>query len=201
VIRPHLRAALACLLLVGVLAACSSAEPEATGPSTTALTVPGSIEVHEGPRQLLDGFEEVTVTVTLADGSTREWCLLLAATPESRERGLMFVTDPTLGGYDGMLFQFDEDGSGGFWMKDTRLPLSIAYVAADGSVVSTADMAPCPDGTERCPGYPPDGPYRYAVEVVQGRLDELGLEGDARLGVGGRSCAPPDGAASDGAAT
>jgi uncharacterized protein len=152
------------------------------------MTVPGSIEVHEGPRELLDGFEEVTVTVTAPDGTTREWCLLLAATPEARERGLMFVTDPTLGGYDGMLFQFDEDGSGGFWMKDTRLPLSIAYVAADGTIVSTADMAPCPDGTERCPGYPPSGPYRYAVEVVQGRLDDLGLEGDARLEVGGRSC-------------
>ncbi len=61
--------------------------------------------------------------------------------------------------------------------------------------MSAADMAPCPDDTERCPGYPPEGPYRYAVEVVQGRLDELGLEGDARLAVGGRSCSPP-GAAS-----
>lgn len=189
-IRTCFRAVVVAVALTGALAACSSSEPGATGPTTTAMTVPGSIEVHEGPRELLDGFEEVTVTVTAPDGTTREWCLLLAATPEARERGLMFVTDPSLGGYDGMLFSFDEDGSGGFWMKNTRLPLSIAYVDADGAIVSTADMAPCPDGTERCPGYPPDGPYRYAVEVVQGRLDDLGLEGDARLEIGGRSCAP-----------
>lgn len=178
------------LLLVATLSACASSGTSSSDPSTTMLTVPDSIAVHDGPRQRLDGFEEVTVTVTTEDGRSLEWCLLLASTPETRERGLMFVTDPALGGYDGMLFQFDEDGSGGFWMKNTRLPLSIAYVAADGSIVSTADMAPCPDGTERCPGYPPDGPYRNAVEVVQGRLDDLGLEGDARLTVGARSCAP-----------
>ena len=154
------------------------------------MTVPGSIATHVGPRELLEGFEEVTITVTTADGETLEWCVLLAATPEARERGLMFVTDPALGGYDGMLFTFDEDGTGGFWMKNTRLPLSIAYLDADGAIVSTADMAPCPDGTERCPGYPPSGPYRSALEVVQGRLDDLGITDGARVTIGEPSCPP-----------
>jgi uncharacterized membrane protein (UPF0127 family) len=191
------RTVLIAAAVVGVLAAaCTSTAPPdgAAGPSTTAMTVPGSIAEHTGPRELLDGFEEITITVTAADGSEQEWCLLLAATPEARERGLMFVTDPALGGYDGMLFQFDEEGTGGFWMKNTRLPLSIAYLDGDGAIVSTADMEPCPDGTERCPGYPPDGPYRAAIEVVQGRLDDLGLEGEARVTTGERSC-PPVGAA------
>jgi uncharacterized membrane protein (UPF0127 family) len=178
------------VVLLGTAAACGSE------PNPDAVAVPDSIPVHEGPRTLLDGFEEVTVTVTAPDGTTREICLLLAATPQARERGLMFVTDPALGGYEGMLFQFDSDGTGGFWMKNTRLPLSIAYLAADGSIVSTADMEPCPDSAERCPGYPPDGPYRYAIEVVQGRLDDVGLEGDARLTVGGTSCEPVSGAGS-----
>ena len=186
----------AATVILGVAAAaCGSDTPTATD----AVTVPASIPVHSGPRQPLEGFQEVTVTVTAPDGTTRQFCLLLAADAASHERGLMFVTDLTLGGYDGMLFQFDRDSSGGFWMKNTRIPLSIAYLGADGSIVSTADMEPCPDGTERCPGYPPDGPYRYALEVVQGRLDELGLVGDARLTVGGTGCAPvgePDGAGS-----
>lgn len=154
------------------------------------MTVPGSIAEHTGPRQLLDGFEEVTVTVTTADGRNVELCLLLAATNEARERGLMFVTDPALGGYDGMLFQFDQESTGGFWMKNTRLPLSIAYLDADGAIVSTADMEPCPDETEQCPGYPPSSPYRSALEVVQGRLDDLGITDGARVAVGERGCPP-----------
>ncbi len=189
------RALLVAVALVGVLAAaCTSTSSPDDGalPTTTVMTVPGSIVEHTGPRQLLEGFEEITVTVTAEDGSTRVWCLLLAATPETRERGLMHVTDPALGGYDGMLFSFDEDGTGGFWMKNTRLPLSIAYLDGEGDIVSTADMAPCPDGTERCPGYPPEGPYRSAIEVVQGRLTDLGIEGDARVTIGGRSCPPPE---------
>jgi uncharacterized membrane protein (UPF0127 family) len=175
------------VVLVGMASACGS-KPD----NPDAVAIPDSIPVHEGPRELLDGFEQVTVTITAPDGTTREVCLLLAATPQTHEQGLMLVTDPSLGGYEGMLFQFDSDSTGGFWMKNTRLPLSIAYVAADGSIVSTADMEPCPDSAERCPGYPPDGPYRYAVEVVQGRLDDIGLEGDARLTIAGDACDPID---------
>lgn len=191
-IRRAAALAVATVILFGGAAACGSE------PNPDAVVVPDSIPVHEGARALLDGFEEVTVTITAADGTTREVCLLLAATPAARERGLMFVTDPALGGYEGMLFQFESEGTGGFWMKNTRLPLSIAYLASDGSIVSTADMEPCPDTTERCPGYPPDGPYRYAIEVVQGRLDDLGLEGDARLTVGATACEPPAGSGGSG---
>ena len=178
--------ALAVVLLVAGAAACGSEAPS----GGASVTVPESIPVHQGPRQPLEGFQEVTVTITAPDGTTRQVCLLLADNATTREQGLMFVTDLTLGGYDGMLFRFESEGSGGFWMKNTRIPLSIAYLASDGSIVSTADMEPCPDGTERCPGYPPEGPYQYAVEVVQGRLDDIGLEGDARLTVGGNACTP-----------
>jgi uncharacterized protein len=190
----HLTGALVALaLLVGGFAGCSGSEADdAASPSTTAMTVPGSIPVHEGPREPLEGFEEITITVTTEDGRTLEWCLLLATTPETHQQGLMYVTDPSLGGYDGMLFRFETDSTGGFWMKNTRLPLSIAYLDADGAIVSTADMDPCPDGTERCPGYPADGPYRDAVEVVQGRLDDLGIEGEARVRVADEpGCAAP----------
>lgn len=190
--RRWLTAVAATAFVMGAAVSCSSSDDGDANadPSTTMMTVPGSIEAHTGPRERLDGFEEVTITVTTADGETLEWCLLLAATPEARERGLMFVTDPALGGYDGVLFPFDEDGTGGFWMKNTRLPLSIAYLDADGALVSTADMAPCPDGTERCPGYPPSGPYRSAIEVVQGRLGDLGITDGARVSIGEQSCPP-----------
>jgi uncharacterized membrane protein (UPF0127 family) len=126
----------------------------------------------------LDGFGEVAVTVS-GPGSDQEsdFCLLLAETSEQRQRGLMEVTDPGLGGYDGMLFRFDSEVEVGFWMMNTPMPLTVAYIGADGSLVSTADMEPCvgDDIAAGCPSYPPDGPYQWALEVPQGQLDRLGL--------------------------
>jgi uncharacterized membrane protein (UPF0127 family) len=132
-----------------------------------------------GTREPLAGFGEVAVTVAgPGDDGESDFCLLLAETSEQRQRGLMEVTDPDLGGYDGMLFRFDDEVEIGFWMMNTPMPLTVAYIGADGSLVSTADMEPCVDEDDQaagCPSYPPDGPYRWAVEVTQGGLDELGL--------------------------
>ena len=113
-------------LVIGALGGCSGSDGDGSSPSTTTMTVPGSIAEHEGPREPLDGFEEVTITVATDDGRTLTWCVLLAATAATQQQGLMHVTDPALGGYDGMLFRFTNDNTGGFWMKNTRLPLSIA---------------------------------------------------------------------------
>ena len=93
----------------------------------------------------------------------------------------MGITDPGLDGNDGMLFVFDEDGTNGFWMKDTLLPLSIAFADAQGTITETSDMDPCPPDTQDCPVYRPADPYRMAVEVAQGRLEALGLEPGARI--------------------
>ena len=67
-----------------------------------------------GGRTLLAGFEETRVAVHTAD-SFLEWCLLLARTDLQRARGLMQVTDPTLGGYNGMLFRYDNDVVGALY--------------------------------------------------------------------------------------
>jgi uncharacterized membrane protein (UPF0127 family) len=146
--------------------------------------------VAAGGRLRLDGYGEVTVTVVDADGRSRTFCLLLADTPDLQERGLMYVTDPALGGYEGMVFAYGQDDSGGFWMRHTRLPLSIAWIRGDGTTVSTADMDPCPDSSATCPTYPPAGPYRIAIEVARGRLDDLGISDRSRVSLGARSCPP-----------
>jgi uncharacterized membrane protein (UPF0127 family) len=170
--------AIGALLVFGTLiAACSSDEDPA---GTTATTVPatgGAESPGEPCAELhpIGDFDEVEVAV----GDDPE-CLLLAQTPEERARGLMEVTD--LAGYPGMLFAFPEDSNGGFWMRNTPTPLSIAYLDADGRIVSTADMDPC-DDVPSCPSYPADAPYRFTVEVPQGALEDFGLVGDARLTV------------------
>ncbi len=137
----------------------------------------------------IPGFDEIAVEVTNEAGEVVESCLLLAAAAEQYTQGLMNVVD--LGDYAGMLFDFPEDTDGGFWMRDTPMPLSIAYLDAEGAIVSTADMDPCLDHGDQCPGYPPEGPYNDTVEVAQGGLAALGLDGpDARLVPTG-ACAPP----------
>lgn len=146
----------------------------------------GDDAVASADREPLAGFGEVAVTVEApgADGATRDYCLLLAETQEQRQRGLMDVTDPQLGGYDGMLFRFESEVEVGFWMKDTPMPLTVAYIGADGGLVSTADMEPClgeAAAASNCPSYPPDGPYLRAVEVPQGGLVDLGLVPGSRF--------------------
>lgn len=154
---------------------------------TVGPTAPGAPEPGGDPqREPFGGFGEVGLTVRRGDGTFIVACLLAALSGQERQRGLMEVTD--LRGYDGMAFLYDEDTQGGFYMRNTPMPLSIAWISADGTVVSSTDMAPCED-REGCPTYSPAGPYRVAIEVPQGGLDDLGIEPGSTITVGG-SCAP-----------
>ena len=115
---------------------------------------------------LLEGFDELAVTVDPGDGSLLAWCLLAALTAQQRARGLMEVTD--LQGYSGMVFVYEEDVQNGFCMRNTPMPLSIAWIAADGSVVTTTDMEPCED-RDGCPSYPAAGPVPLRHRGAPGR--------------------------------
>jgi uncharacterized protein len=96
----------------------------------------------------------------------------VADTPETRSRGLMFRTH--LAPDAGMVFLFDAPTSGAFWMKDTLIPLQIAFWDADGRIVAILDMRPCE--TDECPLYSPGATYVAALEVNAGRLDALGVQ-------------------------
>jgi len=134
----------------------------------------------------LEGFEEVAISVEPKDGSLLAWCLLAALNDQQRGRGLMEVTD--LQGYAGMAFIYQEDVGNSFYMRNTPMPLSIAWISADGEVVTTTDMEPCED-RDGCPTYAPTDEYRYAIEVPKGHLANLGIEKGSKVTVGG-SCAP-----------
>ena len=103
--------------------------------------------------------------------------LWIANSFDEQLRGLMLVTQEQMaatpnGTERGMIFVFEADQINSFWMKDTVISLDIAYVAADGRVISTYTMTAL---DERVGQYPPDAPYRYAIELNAGRIDELGL--------------------------
>ena len=85
----------------------------------------------------------------------------LAATPATRQRGLMGRTH--LAADAGMLFVFDAPGRHCFWMRDTPLPLAIAFINDAGRVVHRADMQPRTDTL-----YCPPQEVRYALEIAQG---------------------------------
>ncbi|HYD08573.1 MAG TPA: DUF192 domain-containing protein [Acidimicrobiales bacterium] len=143
-------------------------------------------ETSSSGRAPIEGFGEIAFTSTTPAGVVAEWCALLADTPELRAQGLM--RQESLGGYDAMVFRFDEPGTGGFWMKNTIIPLTVGYFDETGRFVSSADMQPCPPDVEDCPDYPPDGPYVTAVEVPIGGLGAVGLGPGSIIAFEGNGC-------------
>ncbi len=111
-----------------------------------------------------------TLEIETAGGPV-ELTVEIADTPEERSRGLM--GRELLPERSGMLFLYGEDTRGGFWMKDTRIPLSIAFLDAGGRILAILDMEPC--AADPCPVYEPGLAYRSALEVGRGVLARLGV--------------------------
>ena len=84
----------------------------------------------------------------------------LALSPDQRSRGLMHRTRAPA---DGMLFVFPYATSGGFWMKNTRVPLRIVFFDSRGKAVRTMTMTPC--RADPCRIYDPLRRYRFALEL------------------------------------
>jgi uncharacterized membrane protein (UPF0127 family) len=103
----------------------------------------------------------------------------VADTPEQQALGLMHRE--SLAADAGMVFLFFDDRSGGFWMKNTLIPLSIAYFDRTGKILEILDMEPCE--ADPCESYTPGVSYRGALEVNQGAFEEWGVEVGDRLRV------------------
>jgi len=98
----------------------------------------------------------------------------VATSPREREIGLMFRKE--MGAYEGMLFVFPQPGVQCFWMRDTLIPLSTAFLADDGTIVNIADMAPM-TLESHCSAKP----VRYVLEMNQGFFERRGLKPGSRL--------------------
>jgi uncharacterized protein len=142
---------IACLLLFAGCARDSAEDqPEATSSPTFRLGT-AIIETDDGV---------VMVNIEVADS------------PELQNLGLMHRE--SLADDAGMLFLFFQDTNAGFWMKDTLIPLSIAFFDRDGEILKILDMEPC--DADPCSSYNPDVMYRGALEVNQGAFEEWGVE-------------------------
>lgn len=114
-------------------------------------------------------------TVTLKAGSTQV-IAEVAKIEGERNRGLMFRKSLTDG--KGMLFVFETDQKVSFWMKNTSIPLSVAYMGSDGTILQILDLIPFslePRPSERS--------VRYALEVPQGWFDRGGLKVGDKFGI------------------
>ncbi|MBF6992102.1 MULTISPECIES: DUF192 domain-containing protein [Cupriavidus] len=99
----------------------------------------------------------------------------VAATPAAREQGLMYRKSMPVN--SGMLFVFEQKAGHCFWMRNTELPLSIAFLADDGTIVNIEDMAPRTE-SNHCP----KTAIRYALEMNQGWFTQKGIRAGAKIG-------------------
>ena len=99
----------------------------------------------------------------------------LANTPESRMQGLMFRK--TLGTSDGMLFVFDEPERQCMWMRNTYVPLSVAFIDAKGAILNVEDMEPLTENSHCA-----SGPAKFALEMNKGWFASRGLKAGTRIG-------------------
>ena len=98
----------------------------------------------------------------------------VASTPQQRAQGLMGRT--RLDHNAGMLFVFEQKAQHCFWMKNTLIPLSIAFLADDGTIVNIADMQP-----QSLDFHCTQVPVRHALEVKQGGFRSRGIQPGMRL--------------------
>lgn len=168
-----MRIAAVALLVSLLLAACRADAPGPTAsPSPTSAVLPSS--PAPGEAMPSPTFSHAKVLIDTQEGS-----VIIdaeqAETPEQRAYGLMFRE--SLGEDEGMVFLFFERHEGGFYMKNTLIPLSIAFFDGEGEIVDILEMEPCE--ADPCEIYTPDAPYEGALEVNQGAFEEWGVqEGD-----------------------
>ncbi len=152
---------LAFVVLVLLLAGCGStqADQDASGGSAAGK------EASQGQPGLR------TLVIDASGGKKVEVRVEVADDPFERTKGLMYRK--ALGEDRGMLFVFSREQPLSFWMKNTYIPLSIAYIDSEGRITDILDMKPLDD---KPPHYVSSEPVQYALEVNQGFFKEQGVK-------------------------
>jgi hypothetical protein len=148
---------------------CNLAPAAALAFSLLALLAPSLASAQNGPQPRLP-------TVQLRAGMHLIQAEV-AQTPQQQQTGMMFRTE--MGTNEAMLFADSSASVRCFWMRNTLIPLSIAFLADDGTVVNIADMQPRSEQSH-CS----KAPVRYALEMNQGWFAKRGIKPGSRI-VGG----------------
>lgn len=147
-LNPALAWALACTLACALLGFTPAAQAQ-TGPQARLPTT-----------QLMAGMHIIQAE--------------LAITPEQQATGMMFRRE--MGTHEGMLFVNEQPGVRCFWMRNTLIPLSIAFIADDGTIVNIAEMDALSERSHCA-----EQPVRFALEMNRGWFAKRGLKAGSRL--------------------
>ena len=120
-----------------------------------------------------------TATITNRAGEKVVVRVEIADTRAERQRGLMGRR--SLPAKSGMIFRYPHDVTGGFWMKDTLIPLDIAFYDRRGRIVRVFTMTPC--RRDPCRIYEPGVAYRAALEVNAGSFRRWNVRAGDRIAV------------------
>jgi uncharacterized membrane protein (UPF0127 family) len=140
--------------------------------ATAVLTFAQSEEsssVEEASSTEPEASPSATLTITNSFGERVPVQVEIADTDAERQTGLMGRT--ALAEDAGMLFVFGQEQPLSFWMKNTLIPLSIAYISEGGTIVDIQDMEPLDETS-----HPSAAPARYALEVNQGFFEARGVQ-------------------------
>jgi hypothetical protein len=173
-LRPRLRTAgaIACCVLL-ILAAGGHAVAAAITPNGSRLELPAVVQPL--------AFGTGTVLLKGIAGQ-RTLRVEIAKTGPQHQRGLMYRT--AMPETSGMIFIYPRPVRGSFWMLNTLIPLSIAYVDEHGIIFQITDMATCGVlSAEECTRltYPSQQPFRYALEVNRGYFSRQGIRVGDRI--------------------
>ena len=134
---------------------------------TLSLATPALHSMAQGAPQTTLPRTSITAGMYLIDAQ-------VAMTPREREIGLMFRKEMPV--HEGMLFVFEQPATQCFWMKNTILPLTAAFVADDGTIVNLTDMKPMTEDSH-CS----TKPVRYVLEMNLGWFDKRGIKAGTKL--------------------
>lgn len=113
--------------------------------------------------------------IELGGSEVKVW---LAQERDEQAEGLMYVTEDDIGDDEGMLFVFPDERIRGFWMKNTLIPLDIAYARFDGTIVATHRMPPLTLQT-----FSSYEPAMFALEMKAGAFDRLQVRVGDRISI------------------
>ena len=165
------RGIVAAVAVALTLPACAGLSSSLGGGEPVAVDIPSIGDE-------VDELGAALVTIEADDGSSVQLAARVADDRAARRQGLMGVRE--LPDDVGMLFTWDGgEREGGFWMRDTLIPLDIAFVSADGRIEAVLSMVPCT--SDPCPSYDPGSPYVAALEVPAGWFEANGVEQGDRL--------------------
>lgn len=168
------KALVSLVLMAAFLAGCGGGEQAA---SDAADDSPGGSSANGGERAEADeeapagDGEGSVLRIDTGGGDPVEVRAEVVDSGPERQKGLM--NRESLAEDAGMLFVFRSEQDLSFWMRNTLIPLSIAYIDSEGRIVDLQDMEALDDEP---PHYPSAEPAQYALEVNQGFFAENGVE-------------------------